>query len=145
MNGSQIEPLSQRPSLPRSARLRAKLAFRLLWAGAIVMVMLGSFLPGSSWLMKLADRLVLSDSIRHWTGYAVVTGLPLFYENGKFRVRIAVGAFLMGVLIEILQGATGRDFEFSDICWNGCGVASGVLGVLGVRRWLKHPAAPPPL
>lgn len=138
MNQSPSRPLPPRPIPSRPARLSTTILWWVLWVGAISLVLLGSFLPGDTWLMKFADRVVLSDKIRHWTGYAVVTVFPMLHENRKLRTRIAIGVFLAGVLIEIVQGLTGRDFEFTDILWNGCGVGTGVALGVAARRWTKR-------
>ncbi len=77
-----------------------------LWPGGVP-------LPFSVW-----------DKIQHGSGYFVLTlWFTGLYPREKYP-RIGAACFLLGVLIELLQGLTPtRSMEFADVVANAAGVA----------------------
>lgn len=101
---------------------------------SIFLVLVFSLLPGSSYPMQLLDGLVLSGTLRHLVGYSVVAFWPASRESRKFAIISAFAVLVLGVLIEVGQGLTGRDFEFADIFTNACGIAAGCAAGFLLQR-----------
>ncbi len=87
--------------------------------------------PSDSPIVKVNDKLL------HVTAYL---GLMLWfcaiYQAGPYSRRIAVMLVLMGVVLELAQGATGhRSLQWLDMTANGLGV---LLGWLAARTRLSE-------
>src|SRR5205085_3838604 len=60
---------------------RARQLLRALWLLAILIVIVGSLLPGDSSPMRALDRLHISDKIEHMAAYTVLALLPALHER----------------------------------------------------------------
>ncbi|MGM0665657.1 MAG: VanZ family protein [Thermodesulfobacteriota bacterium] len=97
---------------------------------ALVIVLSLAPVPPESPVVKVNDKLL------HVAAYL---GLMLWfcaiYQAGTYRRRIAAMLVLIGVLLEIAQGATGhRSLQGLDMTANGLGV---ILGWLAARTRLS--------
>lgn len=97
---------------------------------ALVIVLSLVPVPSESPIEKVNDKLL------HVAAYM---GLMLWfcavYQAGLYRRRIAAMLVLMGVLLELVQGATGhRNLQVLDMTANGLGV---ILGWLAARTRLS--------
>src|SRR5690349_10688714 len=99
--------------VPRPETLKTLL--RILWLLAIVIVAVGSLLPGESLPMRALGQLHFNDKVEHTVAYAILAWLPGTHERRTVIVGAAVGAVAMGVGLEYLQLYSGwRDFEIGD-------------------------------
>ncbi len=112
---------------------RSHRLLRLLWAAAILTVVTGSLLSANSVPIRLLARLNISDKLEHALAYAVLALLPAVHEQRRFLTSAAIGAVLLGVLLEYGQPLTGRDFEIMDMVADATGV---VLG-LSIGLWFR--------
>lgn len=110
------------------------LRWGLLWlAAGIAATLLGAYLalrPPTQFLPAS-----LGDKLQHALSY-VAMGLwfgALFQR--RYLLRVAVGLFAFGLLIEVLQGAMpfGRAAEWGDVAAN----SSGILVAMLLTRWLE--------
>jgi VanZ family protein len=110
---------------------QAKIILRTIWSIAILIVIIGSLLPGDSLPIKALDRLHISDKIEHFAAYAVLAFLPTIHERWRFVIAAAIGAVVLGVVLEFGQLYSGwRDFELGDMVADAVGVCFGLaIGV----------------
>jgi VanZ family protein len=103
---------------------RARLAvFALFWP-ALAVVIVGSLIPLDE--MPLDLGVDYEDLILHFAGYAILAGMAAMALRSRSRaLGAAFGLIVLGGLIEILQGYTGRDPSLYDAIANGCGVGFG--------------------
>jgi glycopeptide antibiotics resistance protein len=85
----------------------------------------------------------VSDKFEHAFGYAVLTlWFTGIYPRSRY-LHIALGMFLLGVMIEYLQGAMhlGRSRDYHDIIANTGGIACGLLiariALGGWAQWIE--------
>jgi len=72
---------------------------------------------------------LLADKLAHFMVYAwIMLWFGFIYKPGKKYLLLGLGLILLGVTLELLQGASGyRSMEVSDACFNVLGVFSGWL------------------
>ena len=101
---------------------------RFFWVLAILIVIVGSLLPGNSTPIRMLDRLEISDKLQHFGAYAVLAALPAIHERRKFLIAAAILAVVLGVGLEFGQLASpGRDFEVGDMLADASGVCFGLM------------------
>lgn len=107
---------------------------RILWYAAIVVVVIASLLPSNSPAMRALGRLHISDKIEHFIAYTVLSFLPTIHERKRFILGAAIGAAVLGVLLEYGQLWSGwRDFEYGDMLADSVGVCFGVAAGIPLR------------
>lgn len=91
-------------------------------------------LPGHlSWYLHSAGHLVLA--------VLALTALPR-WRTGRRPVGLAVGLMLLATATEVGQVLVpGRSPSVLDLCFNGIGIAAGVL-LMGLIRVLRNPRSP---
>jgi VanZ family protein len=113
----------------------------LLWAGAILAVIVGSLSPGDSALIHVVDRLTsnISDKVVHFSAYVILASLPVLSVRSRGRAfGWAASMALLGLVLEIGQAwVPGRTPDVADEIANVLGVAVGILLALPVRRRLR--------
>ncbi len=73
------------------------------------------------------------DKVEHFSAFFVLTSLLLVYSGGislkKRRFNLIFPSMLIcyGILIEFLQGLTGRSIEVSDVIADVIGIAFGCI------------------
>jgi hypothetical protein len=99
----------------------------------IAIIVVGSLTPAG-----VDVRFLLSDKVRHLTSYLVI----MVYFSGLYprerHVMLALAFFLMGAMLELLQGAltTTRHMDFIDLTANTLGIVLGfVFARLGLAQW----------
>ena len=111
-----------------------KRCLRIVWLIAILVVIIGSLLPGNSAPMRLLERLHINDKIEHFLAYAVLTFLPTIHERGRIVAAAALGAVALGIGLEYAQLYSGwRDFELRDMLADAIGVLSGAAAGIPLR------------
>jgi VanZ family protein len=114
--------------------LRQKRWLRILWFAAVVAVVVGSLLPGSSLPIRALGELNISDKILHFAAYAVLAFLPALHERWSALAAALLGAVTLGVLLEFAQRLSpGRNFELADMVADACGVLCGLILALPLR------------
>ena len=101
----------------------------------IGLIVAGSLIPHVPTL-----GLEVSDKFQHFGGYFLL----MFWFSGLYERKqhwlLAVAFFLMGVALELLQGAftDTRDMDVRDALANGAGVATAfVLAPFGIASWTR--------
>lgn len=93
----------------------------IIWAGAIVAVLVVSMLPEIRFSHG-ADKGV------HFAVYALLAVIPVFTLNQR---KIAFGSLLLLLMfsgaIEVFQQFSGREASFTDLLANGCGIITGAI------------------
>lgn len=119
---------------PRTIVQYARLAAVVAVLG-LVYLMLGPF-------QGLEAALGLSDKAAHAIAFfAATTGLFLIAPGWR-RGDIALGAIGFGLLIELLQGLTGRSMSATDVLADVVGIAVALVpGLIEQLRWMArtHP------
>ena len=71
----------------------------------------------------------LADKLAHFMVYAwIMLWFGFIYKPGKKYLLFGLSLILLGVTLEILQGAGGyRSMEVSDACFNALGIFAGWL------------------
>ena len=111
-----------------------KRILRVVWLTAILVVIIGSLLPGNSAPMRLLDTLHVPDKVEHFLAYAVLAFLPTIHERRGFIIVAAIGAVALGVGLEYAQLYSGwRDFEVKDMVADTAGVLTGAAAGIPMR------------
>jgi hypothetical protein len=99
----------------------------------IAIIVVGSLTPAG-----VDVRFLLSDKVRHLTSYLVI----MVYFSGLYprerHLMLALAFFLMGAMLELLQGALTmtRHMDFIDLTANTLGIVLGfVFARLGLAQW----------
>ena len=76
----------------------------------------------------------LADKLAHFVAYTwIMLWFGFIYQPGKKYLLHGLSLILLGVTLELLQGAGGyRSMEVSDACFNALGVFAG--GILARTR-----------
>jgi VanZ family protein len=112
----------------------AKRLIRVVWLGVILVVIIGSLLPGTSAPMRLLDSLHVPDKVEHFLAYVVLAFLPTIHERRGFIIAAAIGAVALGVGPEYAQLYSGwRDFEVGNMVADTAGVLTGAAAGLPMR------------
>lgn len=108
---------------------------RLVWAAAIVVVIVGSLLPADSRAIQTIGQLHVNDKVEHGLAYAVLGLLPVLHERLRMAALSLVLVAVLGVLLEFGQlYSPGRSYDTHDMMADFAGVAVG--GVVGL--WLRR-------
>jgi VanZ family protein len=112
------------------------LRFKLFWAGiawlGVALALILSLWPGG---VPLPVR--LWDKAEHMAGYFILTlWFAGLYPRPRF-LQVGLGCFLLGVLIELLQGfVPTRSMELSDLVANLAGIGAALtLAYLLLGGW----------
>lgn len=118
--------------------LKARILKRL-WLAFLVVIVVGSLLPGSVEDKVLSGLLVHPwDKVAHFSAYSLLAFFPVFSRLGISTPQVGAGLAAMGLLLELLQTLVpGRAFELGDLLANTCGVLFG----LAIAYLLKTHAA----
>lgn len=101
---------------------------------AVVLVIVGSLLPGNSIPMRELARLHINDKVQHFGAYAALAFLPAIHEKRKLLILAALGLVALGVLLEFGQMlSAGRFFEIGDMVADTAGVCVGAAFGLPLR------------
>ena len=123
------------------SRLTPRKIVRLARAGAAVSTLLLAFLMLGPF-QGIEQAFGLSDKAAHAIAFfAATTGLFLIAPNWR-RGDIALGAAALGVLIELLQGLTGRSMSMTDVLADFLGIGVALIpGLIEQVRWMAraHP------
>jgi VanZ family protein len=108
---------------------------RAVWFFAILIIIVGSLLPSTSFLVRALDHLQINDKVLHFAAYMTLAFLPAMHERRTFVIVTAVGAAALGVALEFGQLVSGwRDFEIGDMIAGALGVCVGVVVGIAMRR-----------
>jgi VanZ family protein len=110
------------------------LGLRLLWGVCLIVVIIGSLLPGNSAPMLAIESLGVSDKLEHCAAYAVLAFLPCVYERRRVVAMLLTLAAAIGVLLEFGQlFSPARSFDVYDMLADGIGVMIGAAVAVPVR------------
>lgn len=99
----------------------------------VVCIVVGSLLPKMPGL-----NVSQGDKVLHFLGYF---GITLWFAGLYPRRQlwmVALGAFSLGALLEVLQGTltANREMDLADLLVNTAGIGSAcMLALLGLSRW----------
>ncbi len=113
-------------------RKRSHTVLRLAWVLGLLVVIVGSLLPGDSLPIRELALLDISDKIEHFAAYAALAFLPAIHERRRAVIFMALALVGLGVLLEFGQLlSVDRDFEIGDMVADAAGVCVGIsLGLL---------------
>ena len=110
---------------------------RLVWAVAVVVVIVGSLLPADSSAIRTISELPVNDKVQHGLAYAVLALLPVLHERLRTAAVILVLVAALGVALEFGQlYSPGRSFDTQDMMADLAGEAVGAVIGLFLRRLL---------
>lgn len=120
--------------------MRLLLRHPWVWLGLgwvfIVCAVVASLVPGQN-----LPHTGVSDKFEHTVGYMLLTlWFTGVYPRTSY-VRIGIGMFLLGIAIEIAQGAMpfGRQTDFRDVIANTLGIAAGIaVAMIGLGGWAQR-------
>jgi len=122
-------------------RMRSLKPFRrpavwvVLWMLAVAVVVTASLLPGQA-----MPNLQVSDKVEHGLAYALLAvGAVQLFSSRRALVSAGVALVLLGIVLEILQGAMGlgRAMDPNDALANGVGTLAGLMVAwMPARDWL---------
>jgi VanZ family protein len=120
--------------------MRLLLRHPWFWLGLgwtlIIAAVIVSLLPGQS-----LPQTGVSDKVEHAVAYMLLTlWFTGVYPRSSYW-RIGLGMFLLGVAIEIAQGAMpfGRQADIRDVVANTIGIVAGlVLAWIGIGGWAQR-------
>lgn len=116
----------------------SQVILRILWLGAVAMVIVGSLLPDSSPPLQALNALQVNDKLEHFLVYAVLAFLPTLHEKRQTFIVMALAMIVMGVGLEFGQRLVeGRAFEIGDMVADACGVLCGIALGLPARGWIR--------
>jgi VanZ family protein len=108
---------------------------RIAWVAGVVLVIVGSLMPGDSTPIQALDRLNISDKLQHFASYAVLGFLPALHEGRRTVMILALGLVALGVLLEYGQLLSpSRDFEILDMVADTAGICIGVVAGWPFRK-----------
>jgi VanZ family protein len=112
--------------------------WRIVWTSLLIVVVIGSLLPGDSTVMKELDSLAINDKIEHFLAYAGLALVPTLHETmAKLKGFLAFAA-IMGVLLELGQLLVpGRTCDVYDALADGAGILAGFLLGLAIRATIR--------
>jgi len=85
-----------------------------------------------------SEASLINDKVLHFFAYLFLAGLVLEARTKTKVFYLMIVIFLMGVLIEIIQGNLGlRYFEYMDIIANSLGILAGFLIYIMRNKTLK--------
>ncbi len=85
------------------------------------------------------------DKAEHFTAYFGLAAMAaMVLERGQRLARAIFGIVLLGGVLEILQGYTGRDPDIFDFIANTIGAMTG-LGVALILQWVLAPLVEVPV
>lgn len=109
---------------------------RAVWVAALVAVIVGELLPGTSAPMRWINSTGISDKALHYGAYIVLAGIPVFNFARPAGVISALSMILFGVALEFAQKVVpGRGFQMADILANTLGVLTGIAAGWAGRRF----------
>ncbi len=109
-------------------------ALRVLWIVALLLVIAGSLLPGSSLPIRELNYYHVNDKVLHFLAYGVLAFLPALHERRPALVGLVAAVVLIGVLLEFGQRwSPGRTFDLADMAANACGALCGLVLALPLR------------
>lgn len=105
-------------------------AIWLFWP-AVVVVVWGELSPSAGNLLHIWDKL------EHFTAYFGLAGLATVALGTKRRALwAALALVVLGGMLEIIQGYTGRDMSIYDEFANMLGVTAGAIVARSCLVWL---------
>ena len=111
---------------------------RLVWAAAVVAVIVGSLLPGDSSTMQMIGAFHVNDKVQHGLAYALLAWLPVLHERRRNAAVLLVLVAALGVLLEFGQlYSPGRSFDTHDMIADFAGIAVGAVIGLCLRPWVS--------
>lgn len=111
-------------------------ALRVLWFIALLLVIVGSLLPGNSLPIRELNYYHVNDKVLHFGAYAVLAFLPALHERRPVLASLVVLVVLIGVLLEFSQRwSPGRTFEVADMLADACGSLCGLVLGLPLRSY----------
>ncbi len=107
------------------------------WLVILIGITVGSLLPFEA---IAGPASLIGDKFQHFGAYCLVGVLSLMGGRNRGRQKLLLAiSLLWSILIEIIQPATGRHFEWADIVANSAGLITSIpvmfLFEAGRRKW----------
>ena len=123
--------------IPRPLLHAARIADEILFYPALILVVWGELYGAPpqvlSWLGALEDKAL------HFMAYFALAGMAAAALKRRRSVYYSsLGLFVLGGVLEFVQGYTGRDMSAYDQIANTLGVVAGALITRSVVEWLRR-------
>jgi VanZ family protein len=106
----------------------------MLWAVALMIVVVGELLPGDSEPIRVLSVFSIDDAVVHFTAYAVVAMFPALGLPFAPLMACLIATELVGVVLEFAQMfIAGRSYDPWDVMANTVGVLAGTAAALALR------------
>jgi len=126
-------------NLPRPLLHAARIADEILFYPALALVIWGELTGSEPHILDLFGP--LNDKILHFLAYFGLAGMAAAgFKSRKTVLLVSFGLVVLGGVLEIVQGFTGRDMSFYDELANIAGVITGAVLARAIieplrRRW----------
>ena len=104
---------------------RARIADKILFFPALLLVIWGELTATEP---PLLGDVEFQDKLLHFIAYLCLAGMAAAgFRARKPVILAAIGLIVMGGVLEIVQGYTGRDMSLGDEIANAAGVIAGAI------------------
>jgi len=107
------------------------------WLVVLIGITIGSLLPFEA---VAGPASLIGDKFQHFGAYCLLGILSLLSgQDRRSRMYLLTISLLWSILIEVIQPATGRHFEWADIAANSAGLTASIPLMLlfgaGYQKW----------
>jgi len=100
----------------------------------MIVALIGVALIFMESLVGRQEQTIQLDKIIHFTGYSILAAVFVLILPPRLYIVGLLALVGMGVVIEILQGATTRSADFADAYANTLGIILGAVVGIAIRR-----------
>jgi VanZ family protein len=122
--------------IPRSLLHAARIADEILFYPALGLVIWGELTPTEPHFLDFFGE--LSDKALHFIAYFGLAAMAAVgFKNRRPVLLASLGLIVLGGVLEVVQGFTGRDMSFYDELANTAGVIVGAISARAVIELLR--------
>ena len=122
--------------LPRPLLHAARIADEILFYPALGLVIWGELTPTEPHFLDFFGE--LNDKALHFIAYFGLAAMAAVGFKNRRAVRlVSLGLIVLGGVLEIVQGVTGRDMSFYDELANAAGTITGAVLARAIIEQLR--------
>lgn len=115
----------------------ARIADEILFSPALILVIWGELTPSEPHILDLFGP--LNDKLLHFLAYFGLAAMAAAgFKTRKTVLLASLGLIVLGGVLEIVQGFTGRDMSFYDELANIVGVITGAALARAIIERLRR-------
>lgn len=123
--------------LPRPLLHAARVADEILFYPALGLVIWGELTPSEPHFLDFFGE--LNDKALHFIAYFGLAAMAAAaFKNRRPAILASLGLIVLGGVLEIVQGFTGRDMSFYDELANTVGVIAGAVSARVIIEPLRN-------